>query len=161
MPLNVGVKFDVSGLSKGTFMAKVEANILDALDKAAALVANSAKENHTKYAYQSTVGVGYAGVNRAQAEQALLDRIRTPNPDGTLRFLTRTGNLVNSIVPIAAARTGGGFSAKVVSGMEYADKVEYGDVTSRPFPYMRPALEENREEIMRLLSEAVAGGVAG
>lgn len=102
---------------------------------------------------------------------ALVEReakLKAPKDDGTLR---------NSI----ASRIVDNFTGEVFTPLEYAPYVEYGtglfaeeggrtDVPwvykdedgewystsgQKPQPFMRPALEENREEIKRILKEGI------
>lgn len=143
------VRVEITGVlaSLKSFSARVDEEVLDALDECAALVANHAKTNHPK-APDAIVG-----------EHA--DAFRMQNLDGSYRFLTRTGNLRNSILPRRAVKEGRGFIARVVSGMEYSDKIEFGSVENRPFPFMRPAIETNRDEILRRVRLAVRRGIEG
>lgn len=159
MPANITVRLRGVEDALAGFSRRLELNILDALDECAALVANDAKLGHPKVLPASTAGTAYAGVVRSQGRMAAEDAWRVINPDGTMRYLSRTGNLTISILPERAQRISNGYQAKVVSGMEYSDHVEFGSVRTRPFPFMRPALEKNREEFLRRLTAAVERGI--
>lgn len=75
-----------------------------------------------------------------------------------------TGNLMRSITVIRKKTTPGRVEMQVGSAMEYALRLEYGfnDVDKkgrryhqRPRPFLRPALDENTEEIQGEFEQAV------
>lgn len=143
----VDIKVDISGAvsALSILFNRVQARVIDALDEGAALVLNSAREGHPKV-HDSIQGFA-----------ALPFRQFTPAGAGMwagqYRFLTRTGNLRNSIKIEGAKQTPDGFSSAVFSAIEYADRIE------ETFPFVRPALETNRREITRRVGAAVRGGV--
>jgi HK97 gp10 family phage protein len=143
-----------------TIGGNIESLVLNALDECAGLVANAAKLGHPKVLAVSTAGT-YRHMARSNVMTAADDLMRIANKDGSLRFLTRTKNLVNSILPKRAKKTSRGLESKVVSGMEYSTTVEFGTARTRPFPFMRPALYENRENILRRIRAAVNKGTEG
>ena len=73
--------------------------------------------------------------------------------DGKLRVPVDTGRLRQSITHRVEDST-----ATVGTGVEYAASVEYG-YGQRAQPYLRPALDQNREKIRRLISAAIGGAL--
>ena len=78
--------------------------------------------------------------------------------------MKQTGNLMRSITVIRKKGTPGRVEMQVGSDMEYAPRLEYGfnDVDSkgrryhqRPRPFLRPALDENQDEIQEEFEKAV------
>lgn len=70
--------------------------------------------------------------------------------DGDVRPNVDTGRLVNSITHVTNS------SEKVVyigTNVEYAPYVELGTSKSRPYPYLRPAVEEHTDEYKRIFEE--------
>ena len=153
MPAKISVDF--SGALAGLMMIspRVEAEVLDALDEAAANVANTAKLGHP---------VLPTGL-RDSWEPAVVDPYREINDvepyGGTYRFLSRTGVTRNSILPVRAANNGGTLQSKVVSGVQHSTDLEFGTVDRRAFPFMRPALEQWRSWIQNRLLQAVQRGL--
>jgi HK97 gp10 family phage protein len=163
--VEIGVSFGGLLSSLASFGKRVDDEVLRALDEGAALVANDAKAGHPKIGDISTRGLSYAGMGasgaRAFARTAAEDAYRVANVDGSLRWLTRTDVTRNSIIPIRAKKTDKGLEAHVVSGQAHSTDLEYGTVTRRPFPFMRPALAKNQTEIRRRVEAAVRRGIEG
>lgn len=61
-----------------------------------------------------------------------------------------TGTLKRSI---GLELTGGGMTAEVEPGMDYAGYVEYGTRYMEAQPYMRPAYEEQKQKFLRDLKK--------
>lgn len=84
-------------------------------------------------------------------------------------FQNRTGNLESSIIPLPVETDGtqviGAVNATSASraGMEYAPYVEFGTSRSAPYPFLRPAVEANREYMLETVAKTVerALGSAG
>ena len=133
------------------FGVRADTAVLDALDEVARVVANHAKTGHPK----ATQGGGNKDGERE------LTGPEAGEYAGDYRFLTDTGVLRNSIKIERAQRVGTVMRAKVFSAVEYANKVEFGDVTSRPFPFMRPALEAAAPEGRKLIAEAIRRAMEG
>lgn len=132
---------------------RVQARVLDALDEGAALVANHAKQGHPKVHddLQGTAARGFRVVTGPEAGDF----------SGWYRFLTRTGVLRNSIQQRKAKKIGQDFQAEVFSGVEYADRIEFGSVRHQAYPFLRPALESQRGGILQRVQAAVRRGVEG
>lgn len=146
----IGVSIDISSMVAAfeRIAHSVEANVINTLDDCAALVQTSARAGHPKVA------------DRIQGAEALPFRQHTPASagefSGMYRYLTRTGNLTTGTQVEPAKKVDGGYASGVVNGMEYSDKIEWGG-----FPFMRPALETNRQEITRRVGAAVRRGLGG
>lgn len=71
------------------------------------------------------------------------------------RFYTWSGDLVGSIHPgkVQVYRDGALIEIKVPES--YAAAVEYGTPRSRAFPFMKPALDETKNEVLAYLARAV------
>lgn len=93
------------------------------------------------------------------------------DPPRPPRPTLRTGNLQKSILIDGPNRVGpASYSAKVGPTILYGRRVELGyegggggrgQQTTRPFPYMGPALEKSRDEIISLYHEQVRKAVTG
>lgn len=70
-------------------------------------------------------------------------------------FTNRTTNLENSIQPLPVTVEGNIISGAVNAGMEYAKFVEYGTSRAAPYPYLHPAIEANKENLINTIAEAV------
>lgn len=151
----VSITVDIQGAQQGLskLRARLDKEVLGALDEAAALVSNDAKADHPKVA--------------DNIQGAAADDRRALNPSGagayagTYRFLTRTGVLRNSIQVVPARQTAQGYEAHVVSGVEYSNKVEFGSVSTRPFPFLRAAIETQRGATLERVRAAVQRGISG
>lgn len=114
------------------------------MDYAAAQVAKAAKANHF------FVGTGKG------AEAAAQENVFTfKNPDGTPRFKVRTANLINSIHEVPSVVVGKVVKAGVVAEMAYARKIEEGGPGNRAFPYMRPAVEQVKPQVVRVMRDEI------
>jgi len=115
-----------------------EKAIKDALTKTAVLVMNDAKAGHPKVSDYIT------------GKAAMPFRIRTGPTAGEFagqpRFLTRTGELRNSIqmTPARQETFSRNIVATVFSGLEKADDVEFGTPKFPAYPFLFPALISNR-----------------
>jgi hypothetical protein len=108
-----------------------------AVERGAAMVEQRAKERHF-----------FLGTGRATAEEEKSSAYVFVNPDGTPRFRVRTAALVNSIQIRDRQDKGDVVSASVAASQEYAADVENGGAGRRAFPFMRPALEEAKPEML-------------
>lgn len=119
-------------------------------------------------------------VSEDNAEQALMKACALLEREAKIKAPKDTGALRNSITS-RIVRDGNEIAGEVYTPLEYAPYVEYGtglfaegggrtDVPwvyqddkgdwhstsgQKPQPYMRPAFDENREEIVRILSEGL------
>lgn len=109
-------------------------------------VVNHAKRKHF------FVGTGVGSSARAQAGE-----IRFKNPDGSLRFKIRTNNLVRSIKAESVRTLRGKVQMEVTAGtgIEYAKRVEEGGPGTRPFPFMKPAVEAIRPKAIKIIKATV------
>mgnify|MGYP001571226136 CR=1 FL=1 len=132
------VVVDASSALRGLdrFSNRMEVEIKDAVDRTAAFVVNHAKGGHPK----ATAGGGNKDDERERTGPEGGDYA------GGLRFLTRLGNLRNSYKQRAAKKIESGVRADVFSAIEYSEEIEFGTVTRRAFPTLRPALEAARPE---------------
>ena len=127
------------------FGKDVDKAILDSLDISAAEMQEHARQGHPKAA---------AG--------ALPDAQRVRTVDGSgeyngqYRFLTQTGILRNSIKIRKAARVGTVMQAGIFTAVEYGTDVEFGTVTKRAFPFMRPALAAIFPRAQAAMKRAIA-----
>lgn len=67
-----------------------------------------------------------------------------------------TGNLRGSI-----SRQIKGNTAIVGSNVEYAEHVEYGTRHMQSRPYMRPAIDNNRKDLIRRLANMIRSAIRG
>ena len=63
-------------------------------------------------------------------------------------FRNRTGNLEASIQPLPVEIEDGVVTGYVRAGMEYAAHVEFGTVKSAAYPYLEPAKEANKKNLI-------------
>jgi HK97 gp10 family phage protein len=70
-------------------------------------------------------------------------------------FENRTGNLEESIQPKAVEVVDGVIIGKVVAGMSYAAHVEFGTEKTAAYPYLRPALENNKENLKKVVASSI------
>ena len=63
-------------------------------------------------------------------------------------FTNRTGNLESSIQPEPVELDGNIITGAVRAGMNYAAPVEYGTAKSAPYPFMEPAKEANKQNLI-------------
>ena len=117
----------------------------EAVDFASEAIANHAKGKHF-----------FVGVGKGSSARAREGELVFKNPDGSPRFRVRTNNLVKSIQAKASKFRRGSVFGEVVAGIEYARKVEEGGPGTRPFPFMKPALEAVRPKFLKLIRKAVA-----
>ena len=89
-----------------------------------------------------------------QAEGYAKEEISKPklHADGTIRPNVDTGNLRNSINYIVNNDT-----AYIGTNVEYAPYVEFGTYKSRPYPYLKPAVQEHIPEYRRIVEEYLRG----
>ena len=91
-----------------------------------------------------------------QAEGYAQLELETPkiHADGTSRPNVDTGRLVNSIT-----HTTEGYSTAVIgTNVEYAPYVELGTSKSKPYPYLRPAIEKHITEYQALFEAILKSG---
>lgn len=69
-------------------------------------------------------------------------------------FQNRTGNLEASIQPLPVTIEDGVVTGYVRAGMEYAPYVEFGTATNAPYPYMEPAKEANKQNLIDTMAAA-------
>lgn len=65
------------------------------------------------------------------------------------------GRLRGEIRVVSAKRVGSMATAEVISPTKYAKYMEFGTRHNRAHPFLRPALEESREEVIGLIAGAV------
>ena len=133
-----GVTIGVDSRNVLAILSTLDRKVIDrvkkALDLTAAAVKNLAQSGHPKVR-DSIQGAAAAPLRQLTGPLAGEFAFKP-------RFLTRTGNLRNSIQQQAATEDTftGDLQAAVFSGMEYADDVEFGTVDIPPYPFMTPAL---------------------
>lgn len=66
------------------------------------------------------------------------------------------GRLRGEIAVVPAKMVGNMATAQVISPTPYAKYMEFGTRHNRAHPYLRPALEESREEVIGMIASAVA-----
>lgn len=66
-------------------------------------------------------------------------------------FTNRTGNLEASIQPEPVELDGNIITGVIRAGMNYAACVEYGTVKSAPYPFMEPAKEANKQNLINTM----------
>jgi len=116
--------------------------------KSAVIIADAAKRNFRPRP------AGSARTNKNTGERYYTSagafRAQPPRPTN------RTYNLQRSIRMQSVERIGVGVwqsTAGPQEGIKYAAPVEFGTARSRPFPYMRPALEETMPRITEIYKE--------
>ncbi len=108
------------------------------LTRAGMLVENTAKESIK----QKGTGRTYTKYNPSRTHTA-----SAPN----LPPATDTGYLGANISLKVESRFDGSVAAMIVSSAEYSKALEYGTVDMEPRPFMRPALNNNRGKIRKIL----------
>lgn len=101
--------------------------------------------NNHKSIIQTAVAAAVATVTKEIAIQA-----RQNHP-----FTNRTTNLENSIQALPVQIDGNMVNGAVNAGMEYAAYVEYGTSRSAPYPYLHPAVEANKENLINTIAAAI------
>jgi len=124
----IGLNETLAGMR--VFGKVMEEKIKMALEMAATPVINAAKENHPH-------------------------NIQAAHAKG--RFASQTGLLVNSIRRGKTRVSKNNISIEINAGgiykgreIKYAEFVEYGTCRSRPYPYLRPAIEQNKSQIVSI-----------
>lgn len=84
-------------------------------------------------------------------DKFLLEASNYVKTDASRRAPVDTGNLSNSI-NVTSISDG---TATIGTNLEYAPHVEYGTIKMRAQPYMRPAIDENRQMLIRMLRDRV------
>lgn len=121
----------------------------EAVDDTSELVKNHARTNHF-----------FVGTGKGSSAKAELAELKFTNPNGSLRFMVRTGNLIASIQSKASRVIRGVVSGEVVAGMEYAQRVEEGGPGSRGAkPFMKPAAEANRPKFFNVIRLKIAQAI--
>lgn len=120
-----------------------------AVEDGGEILINNMRKNHY------FVGVGVGAAQKAKEGEGVYR-----NPDGSLRFKSRTTLLVKSLTGRDAIVTGREITMNVIAGMKYAAAVEFGTDKTRPFPFMRPAMEQEKDNIFKntekILRQALA-----
>lgn len=70
-------------------------------------------------------------------------------------FNNRTGNLEASIQALPIEEEAGQPVSGVKAGMEYAPYVEFGTSRSAPYPFLVPAVEANKQNLLDTVAKAV------
>ncbi len=96
-----------------------------------------------------------SAINRARTI-ALTTAAIMVEGDATLRCPVDTGNLRGSLNHQVRGDT-----AKIGTNVEYAPFPEYGTNRMTAKPYLRPALDNNREKIKRLIAEQYKAALKG
>ena len=91
------------------------------------------------------------------AEEAKMKRIVLQiERDAKKKAPVDTGNLRGSIASRVIRNTDGEVTGVVGSNVKYAPFQEFGTSKMEAQPYLRPAVEENREKIRELLGEGIS-----
>jgi len=112
------------------------------MDWGEAEIAKHAKQRHF-----------FVGTGKGAAAKAEKGEFKFKNPDGTLRFKVRTSNLRDNIQEREVKIEDDEIILQVVAGVEYANDIEFGGPGRRAFPFMRPALEAKKPEIVQKLNK--------
>ena len=119
--------------------------MIQATEQGGEMIVRNMRENHY------FVGVSAKSYKRAKYGEEVFK-----NPDGSLRFKIRTGDLMKSmksgdaeVARDGAITTKVRASGKLGVGMKYAKDVEFGTAKTRPFPFMRPAMEQEKGPILK------------
>jgi hypothetical protein len=135
-------KFDKMG-------GDVKEILVQVVNHGAAMVETRAKEKHY-----------FLGTKRTTRAEEESSAYVFTNPDGSPRFRVRTAALINSIQIRDKEEKDDTVSASVAASQEYAKKVEEGGPGRRPFPFMMPAFEQSKGEIVdkakQLLRDRIA-----
>lgn len=120
----------------------------EAVDRGTERIANHARNDHF-----------FVGTGKGAAQAAKEGEFKFLNPDGSLRFKVRTGNLIASIQSRGAKVLSGKVIGQVFVGEKYARDVEEGTAKTRAFPFLRPAMEiaapKIAEDLLKLINNAV------
>jgi HK97 gp10 family phage protein len=127
---------------------KMGGDVKDVLSQAviygAALVESKAKSAHF-----------FLGTKRVSATEENESAYVFTNPDGSPRFRIRTAALINSIQMRDKQESGDEVSVSVAASQKYAKDVEDGGPGRRAFPFMRPAFEQSKAEIIKKAKDLV------
>lgn len=69
-------------------------------------------------------------------------------------FQNITGFLQDSISREEVSQSGSNFKVEVGAFIEYAEAVEHGTSRSRPYPFIQPAIETNKDILNQLVDAA-------
>ena len=143
MPEPVSISFDDNEIKAA--ISKLNAiggnsilTMARAMDDAAEIVVSHMKAEHF-----------FIGTGKGSGKKAEENVFTFKNPDGTPRFKVRTANLLNSIQSRGSKISGTRAFVEVRIGEKYAVDVEEGGPGRRAFPFVRPAVEQNKGQIMK------------
>lgn len=150
MAVNTGVKVTVKNVDAiaklRLVVPRVRREIRDAVDVVLALVQKLARSQHPKIP-DSVFGAAAASARPLTGPRA--------GPFAFMkRFLTRTGNLRNSIRIKRARIIGPDIIGIVFSAIEYADRIEFGSPRNPAYPFLRPALISASGPAVKILAAA-------
>ena len=111
---------------------RVRREVRNAVDIVSALVQTLARSQHPKIP-DSVFGAAAASARPLTGPKAGPFAFQK-------RFLTRSGNLVNSIKIQRARVIGPDIIGRVFSAIAYANRIEFGSPRNPAYPFLRPAL---------------------
>jgi len=93
-----------------------------------------------------------------QQEQAVMLAGMLVERHAKLNAPVDTGRLRNSIATRLSDSSENNISAEVGTNVQYAKSVEYGTSKMNAQPYLYPALENNKQKILKMLAKAFKEG---
>jgi len=93
-----------------------------------------------------------------QQEQAVMQAGMVVERDAKINAPVDTGRLRNSIATRLSESSSNNISAEVGTNVQYAKSVEYGTSRMGAQPYLYPALENNKQKILKMLAKAFKEG---
>lgn len=69
-------------------------------------------------------------------------------------YVDRTGHLTDSIFHSEPKKSGNTYDMEFGAGMEYAEYVENPTRHSPPFPFIKPAIEQHRNQLRKAIDNA-------
>jgi len=93
-----------------------------------------------------------------QQEQAVMQAGVLVERDAKINVPVDTGRLRNSIATRISESSSNNISAEVGTNVQYAKSVEYCSSKMNAQPYLYPALEYNKQKILKMLAKAFKEG---
>ena len=93
-----------------------------------------------------------------QQEQAVMQAGMLVERDAKINVPVDTGRLRSSIATRLSESSSNNISAEVGTNVQYAKSVEYGTSRMGAQPYLYPALENNKQKILKMLAKAFKEG---
>lgn len=125
---------------------QLEWAVANAVEKTLVDIANNAKKDHEQakqvFISQSTT---FGQFGTIEENETIMGKFE---PHGLNRFVSRTGTLVRSIMSKVIYSDASGTQGIVYTNIEYGIFVELGTEKSKAYPYLFPALLNNKDNFI-------------